>query len=63
MCFTVVRKNSVIIIVNTYLVDHMQDNILNALHIFTHSILLIHLWGWAIFIILVLQVSKWKHKI
>lgn len=44
-CIKVDRKNSVIIIVNTYFVGHMQDDVLNALHIFTHLIFLISLGG------------------
>lgn len=43
MCFNVNRKDSVIIIANLYHFDHMQDNVLNVLHIFIHLIFLISL--------------------
>ena len=39
MCFSVDGKVSVIIMANVYHPGHMQDSVLSALHILTHSIL------------------------
>lgn len=62
MCFDADRKNPVIIVMaDMYHFGHMQDSILNALHIFTHSIFLTSLWGHSTLIILILKIRKWKH--
>lgn len=41
--FNVYRKNLVILKAKMYLVGHMQDSVLNVLHIFTHLVFLISL--------------------
>lgn len=63
MCFNANRKNSVIIIANIHHFGHMQDNVLNVLHIFIHLIFLISLWGQSTLIILILKIKKWKHRV
>lgn len=45
MCFNVDKMNSVIIIANTCLIGHVQDNVQDALHIFTDLNLSLGPWG------------------
>lgn len=60
MCFHVDRKNLVILKANTYLIDHMQDNVLNALHacIFTRLIIRAGPWRQGTLVILISQISE-----